>query len=419
MYALRSVAEGWRVVLKKALPQIQTQLPAQENLGEQKSSLPKNLPKSLPKVQEILEQKVQIEPQQQIYKQEEEIHQQEKEIIQPENNEGSNRKSSNNEYLHAGEDFYNVDGYESGRYNLRKRGGTKKYYDENMELEEDIEMNKYKKAMMAEEYNQNNTGVNSGFGMGGYAKTLGSDSNKRNKQRRKKKDDDEDYVAEEEPEDNDELSPEKNQAKQNGRNNFNPMGGNQFGNGGLPQYGNMGMMGNLMPLQYVMGGQMRKYFLDIHLLEFYLIYFIAMGNRNMAMMAMQNRGQPVMPGMPGMLQNMQGFPGGVNMPGNLNSMSWMLNNQNTENMQGTNPQPNNMPNNVTNNIPPVSQNTMPTSTGNLPANGMMGNGANNTNFNGTNPGNQAIGGMQPSNFPMGGRMNYPNNMMNNFSQIQR
>lgn len=46
----------------------------------------------------------------------------------------SSKKKSNQEYLHAGENFYDVDGYEAGRYNLRRRAATKKYYDDDPEL---------------------------------------------------------------------------------------------------------------------------------------------------------------------------------------------------------------------------------------------------------------------------------------------
>lgn len=133
--------------------------------------------------------------------------------------------------------------------------------------------------------------------------------------------------------------------------------------------------------------------------------------------AIQGRGQQVMPGMhQGNVPSTGRFPGGGNIPGNLNSLSWMINNQTRENIQNMNRKSNLNPQNIPTHIPSTPQNNIPNQVINPPANETNGN---HQNFNGMNPGNHPMGGMQPSNFQMGRGMNYPNDIMNNFNPMQR
>lgn len=215
-------------------------MPTEKETDEKPSLLPK-------KVQEVKKEPepiVEMEKQDQVMAPAEEI-------IQEPEPEPIKRKSSNSDYLHAGEDFYNTKGYEAGRYNLRRRGQKQKYYEEGPDGEDDQEFNKYDKSGSNNDFKQNPRGPNPGYGRRGP-----NESNYPGKPKRKKKDDDEDYVAEEDEdaEDNEDYSPNKNLNNMNpgtaGRPNFNP---GQMGNNGLPQFGNFGMMGNQMQGQFPIG----------------------------------------------------------------------------------------------------------------------------------------------------------------------
>lgn len=127
-----------------------------------------SIPQSFHETKEIRQSPVEIEPQVEISKQEEEMN-------QPQNIRSSKKSKSNNEYLHAGEDFYNTDGFEAGRYNLRRRGETKRYIEEDIDIEEEIQMKKYKKAFIASASKQALKQANLGFGMGGYGNPIMND----------------------------------------------------------------------------------------------------------------------------------------------------------------------------------------------------------------------------------------------------
>lgn len=156
--------------------------------------------------------------------------------------ESLSEKKPVGDYLHAGEDFYNVDGYELGRYNLRRRAKQKKYYDEEAEIDRE-EVDQNIKYGYAKEYKQ---GPRGGTRNPNYGISSMRDSAQHGKSKRRKKDDDEDYIEEddyEEPEyDNQEKRFNENKRSNQTQNNFPPSGnmsqfpfmqqnpmGNQFG----------------------------------------------------------------------------------------------------------------------------------------------------------------------------------------------
>lgn len=174
-----------------------------------------------------------------------------------EDNERIDANSSNkgkSDYLHAGEDFYNVDGYDVGRYNLRRRGAQKKYYDDDPELEDDDEPNyggkkKEDYGYMEDDYKQTSRKPNAGAAYG--RRVPDPESSYQSKTKRKKRDDDEDYVAEE-----DEEVDDQEDFSANKKANELPRGNeisNNFGATNVPPFGYM-QQGS-MPNQFSMYGQ--------------------------------------------------------------------------------------------------------------------------------------------------------------------
>lgn len=155
-----------------------------------------------------------------------------------ENIQTPSQKKSNSDYLHAGEDFYNTQGYDIGRYNLRRRNNQKKYYDDDIDPEEDPEEAErqknqygYKDDYKQAQRNSNNynpTPVQN-------RRNVAQDMNYQSKTKRRKKDDDEDYVAEDddEYEENEDYSPNQKMGQGKGmpdnKSNFNQMNPAQFG----------------------------------------------------------------------------------------------------------------------------------------------------------------------------------------------
>jgi len=338
MYALRTPVEGFTCLLRSTLPveiDQKTQNSKKTNMVKEKEIAP-----------------AQMEPSEDIIKNEKEFAEQD---FGPENSE---RQNSNKDYLHAGEDFYNVDGYEAGRYNLRRRAAEKKYYVEDVEGEGELENPRYLKAEQFKQVARPTPGI----GTSGY-----------NKKKRKKKEDDEEYVAEDDDdqEENDELTPDKLQMKNNMmnmHNNMPQMNHQPFGNPGLPQMNPMAMMGN--PMQAQMGNQMS----------------------NQKSLGMQNN-RPQ--NMQGMMPTMGGFPGMMGMPQSLNSLSWGLNR---------------MPNNYQNNFPQATSSQMGNQTfggiSTLPG-GSMGNNPNNFNYQAQRHNTQGMNPMQS--YQMGQKPNMSNN----------
>lgn len=273
------------------------------------------------------------------------------------------QRRSNSDYLHAGEDFYNVKGYDIGRYNLRRRTQQKKYYDDELEMNEerDINMKQRKPFGFNDDYKQN-YGANPG-----YNRRAGPpDANFQNKLKRKKKDDDEDYVAEEDEEfeDNDEIrggNKFNDMRKANGMgNNFHQPNPNQFGYmqplsnfssmPGMQSMSTMQTAPNMQPNSSMQSGSNIPWMPGMHNMQ-------SMPNAQWAqnMRPSQNtqstqntQNSQSMPNIPNMrsvsnqqwmpnmqpLQGMQNVQSMQNMPQNPNQLAYMMNAQNQRNFQG-------------------------------------------------------------------------------------
>lgn len=113
MYALRTPVEGFTALLQAAPIETPEKPPRKGS----------ELSKSKKAAKPVEPTPAQMEPAEEIKN---EIEQPEEELPPVE----SKSKNSNKDYLHAGEDFYNTEGYEAGRYNLRRRAKQQSYFDE-------------------------------------------------------------------------------------------------------------------------------------------------------------------------------------------------------------------------------------------------------------------------------------------------
>lgn len=222
------------------------------------------------------------------------------------------KKSSGNNFLHQGEDFYNVEGYDVGRYNLRKRGPQKKYYDDDPEFDDDLNIPmKSKDPYDEDEFRQVARAPPPG-------RRRNAEESYQSKSKRKKKDDDEDYVEEEDedPEDQEDFSESKKKEARmanEAMNSFNPGGAPQFG--GMPQ--NKMMNPYQMQNQFQSQNQNQKW--PMMGMQGKMPPYPMM-QQNMPM-NMQNRGSPPIPGMQPIMPP-------------TNSMAYMMNNQNKAAMGG-------------------------------------------------------------------------------------
>ena len=171
------------------------------------------------------------------------------------------------------EELYDPEGFDIGRYNLRRRASQKKYYDEDPDLDEELGLDPA--TNMAYNYHNfkgvcaQNYKPNSNLGR----RNISNDAKFQNKtKRKKKKDDDEDYVEEYEDynDDNEEYSPnskqkfQKQQMQSQQQQNFNSQAAGQYGfmMGGMQQkMGDNFSMQNQFGMQNPMmqQNQMSKY----------------------------------------------------------------------------------------------------------------------------------------------------------------
>jgi hypothetical protein len=230
MYALRSLVPGCKAVLLKT-PKVEPNT----NVFDLKTSIvqTKNLQKHQKKIAEAEKQAEKFD---------------EQDYENSQSVQSSSKKKSNKEYFHAGEDFYNTEGYETGRYNLRKRATSKKYYDDDPELVEDPEMIIFNAKVFETKKLVRTPSQPIGMAQG-YALKLQS------KLKRKKKEDDEDYTIEEEAEVKNMDQPPSGNFKQYEQRNFHQNGMQQFGNPNAPQITYM-MQSNAQP-QFNMGGKIQ------------------------------------------------------------------------------------------------------------------------------------------------------------------
>lgn len=96
----------------------------------------------------------------------------------------SKQKATANSYLNQQEDMYNLESYDVGRYNLRKRGPQKKYYDDDIDFDEEPDMEPRRKMIYNDEYKV--VGKSSNYGIApGVNRRTPVESNFQGKQKRK------------------------------------------------------------------------------------------------------------------------------------------------------------------------------------------------------------------------------------------
>lgn len=333
MFAVRTIVPGSKAVLQNVL---KTAMNSKE--GENLTSTTNNQ-------QQKQKRKVEVVPKHDSQQQSAE------EYGDSENINSPSQKRSNSDYLHAGEDFYNVKGYDIGRYNLRRRTQQKKYYDDDPEVnEEDDDEGKQRKPYGYNDDYKQNYGANPG-----YVRRAGApDTNFQNKSKRKKKDDDEDYVAEEDDEydDNEEARGGNNKYAQP-LPNFSSMPGMQGmshmqqtapimqSNSNMQPGANMSWMSGMPNMQSMQNMQ------SVPNPQWSQNMRAGQNTQSMQnMRPVQNQqwmpNMQSMQGMPNMAQmqgmsNTQNMPNTQNMqsmPQNPNQLAFMMNAQNQRNFQG-------------------------------------------------------------------------------------
>ena len=117
------------------------------------------------------------------------------------------QKIPSNDYDNQDDNIYSSDNLNMGRYNLRKRGPQKKYYDDEVDFEDESEFDLRRKMNYLDDYKQPPKATYVGASAAINRRPHANESKYQNKLKRKKRDDDEDYIEDDEnEEEQDDLS---------------------------------------------------------------------------------------------------------------------------------------------------------------------------------------------------------------------
>jgi len=303
MFAVRTVVNGTKV-LAQANPKMSMGPKGEEKVVDSSNQIQKY---SKNKINEIRKAPQEAPKPQEI-----------EEVPEIKKSTSSKRSTGNTLPRQQSEEFYNMEGYDIGRYNLRKRGAQKKYYDDDPEFDDEIDASTRRKPNFQYEEDFRQVPRNVNYNMNRRA---APEANYQSKTKRRK-DEDEDYIEEDDAEDQDEYSDDK-KAKESKK---LMEAGNSYNSTNMSQMGYMQQ--NKMPNQFPMQNQ-----------------FPNQMNPANNMMSMQGK----MPQYPMMMP--QTFPGGMvpamtgmpHMMPTTNSMAYMMNAQNRNNAQGDPPKMMNFP----------------------------------------------------------------------------
>lgn len=237
MFAVRTVVNGTKV-LAQANPKMSMGPKGEEKVVDSSNQIQKY---SKNKINEIRKAPQEAPKPQEI-----------EEVPEIKKSTSSKRSTGNTLPRQQSEEFYNMEGYDIGRYNLRKRGAQKKYYDDDPEFDDEIDASTRRKPNFQYEEDFRQAPRNVNYNMNRRA---APEANYQSKAKRRK-DEDEDYIEEDDAEDQDEYSDDK-KAKESKKlmdagNSYNSTNMSQMG------YMQQNKMPNQFPMQNQFPNQMSK-----------------------------------------------------------------------------------------------------------------------------------------------------------------